>query len=591
MLRRGSQHLGLQMVQFGFFRALRGSRFGVLSVFLGAVAIVVAALLASPAPVAQAHEGHDHGPAEVATGPVAPRVSAHSDVYELIGILRGDRLVIYLDRFASNEPVTTADIAVTIGDAAEAVNSEWTAEGTYTLVSPRFRTAGQIELVFSITGETGDDLIAGTLTVPPDAAAASGVSMIGTLRTWLTSLVSPVWQLVLLAAATAALALYGGYFLLRRYFVQAAAMALMAVAGVGLLFERARGHGGDNDARPTATSASAVDSPRRLSDGHVFVPKPTQRLLDVRTEQLSPQSAQRAVNLIGRVIADPNSTSLVQSINGGRVMAPAAGLPRIGQAVKKGDLLARIEPTLPQADRTTILEKLGEVEQLISVAEARLRRTRILVEKLVVAQSQLIDAEAELEGLRRRRQVLLEIRVEPEALRAPTSGVIASARVVPGQVVQAQDVLFQIVDPANLWVEALVYGEIDPAALGHATATAPGRPPLDLRFQGFSHALQQHASVVQFVVENPPANLSIGLPVNVIARSGEPLTALIVPKDAVVRSANGEAIVWRHEEAELFEPRPVRVAPFDAARVIIAAGVTKGDRVVVRASDLVNQVR
>ena len=323
----------------------------------------------------------------------------------------------------------------------------------------------------------------------------------------------------------------------------------------------------------------------------MFVPKPTQRLLDVRTEQVVPQEAQRAVSLIGRVIADPNSTSLVQSINGGRVMAPDGGLPRIGQAVKKGDLLARVEPTLPQADRTTILEKLGEVEQLISVAEARLRRIRVLVEKQVAPQSQLVDAEVELEGLRRRRQVLHEIRVEPEALRAPTSGVIAAARVVPGQVVQGQDVLFQIVDPSNLWVEALVYGELDPATLGHATATIPGRPPLTLRFQGFSHALQQHASVVQFVVENPPPNLAIGMPVNVIARSGDPVTALIVQKDAIVRSANGEAMVWRHEQAELFEPRPVRTTPFDATRVIIAAGVSKGDRVVVRASDLVNQVR
>jgi cobalt-zinc-cadmium efflux system membrane fusion protein len=281
----------------------------------------------------------------------------------------------------------------------------------------------------------------------------------------------------------------------------------------------------------------------------------------------------------------------VQSINGGRVMAPKAGLPRIGQKVKKGDLLARIEPTLPQADRTTILEKLGEVEQLIAIAEARLRRTRILVEKKVAPESQLVDAEAEMEGLRKRRQVLLEIRVEPEALRAQTSGVIAAARVVPGQVVQAQDVLFQIVDPQSLWVEALVYGEIDPAALGKATATAPGRPPLKLRFQGFSHALQQHASVVQFVVENSPPNLSIGLPVNVIAANGAPVTAMIVPKDAVVRSTNGEAVVWRHEQAELFEPRPVRTTPFDATRVIIAAGVAKGDRVVVRASELVNQVR
>ena len=418
------------------------------------------ALLAPLMLAALAHEGHDHGPSESVTGPLAPRVSARSDTYELVGILRGERLVIYLDRFASNEPVTTADIAVTIGDATEAVNAERAAEGTYALTSPRFKTAGQIELVFSITGETGEDLLAGMLKVPQEAAAATpGASTIGTLRTWLRSLVAPIWQIVLLAAATAGLALYGGYFLLRRRFVQAAAMALMAVAAVGLLFETARGHGGE---RPAAASksASVVDLPRRLPDGHVFVPKPTQRLLDVRTEQLSPQSAQRAVSLIGRVIADPNSTSLVQSINGGRVMAPDVGLPRIGQAVKKGDLLARIEPTLPQADRTTILEKLGEVEQLISVAEARLRRIRILVEKQVAPQSQLIDAEVELEGLRRRRQVLLEIRVEPEALHAPTSGVIATARVVPGQVVQAQDVLFQIVDPASLWVEALVYGEM-----------------------------------------------------------------------------------------------------------------------------------
>jgi cobalt-zinc-cadmium efflux system membrane fusion protein len=574
------------MSPFGLFRAFAGSRFSAR-----VAAGIVAALLLTLVPVASAHEGHDHGPPEAAAGTLAPRVATRSEMFQLVGILRGDRLVIYLDRAATNEPVTTADIAVTIGDAADPVNAEWGAEGTYTLTSPQFKTAGPIELVFSITGDAGEDLLAGTLTVPGEGAAAPGGSSIGALRAWLTSLVSPMWQMVLLAIASAGLALYGTYFLLRRYFVQATAFALMAIAGVGLLFETARGAGGDPAARPAAASATIIDSPRRLPDGHVFVPKPTQRLLDLRTEALAPQSAQRAVSLIGRIMADPNSTSLVQSINGGRVMAPDGGLPRIGQAVRKGDLLARIEPTLPQADRTTILEKLGEVEQLIAVAEARLRRIRILVEKKVAPESQLVDAEAEMEGLRKRRQVLLEIRVEPEALRAPTSGVIASARVVPGQVVQAQDVLFQIVDPKSLWVEALVYGEIDPAGLGHATATVPGRPPLKLRFQGFSHALQQHASIVQFVVEDPPPNLAIGLPVNVIAASGEPVTALVVPKDAVVRSANGEAILWRHEEPELFEPRPVRTTPFDATRVIIAAGAVKGDRVVIRASDLVNQVR
>jgi membrane fusion protein, heavy metal efflux system len=306
---------------------------------------------------------------------------------------------------------------------------------------------------------------------------------------------------------------------------------------------------------------------------------------------LEPQSASRAVSLIGRVIPDPNRTSLVQSLNGGRVMAPEAGLPRIGQTVKQGDLLARIEPTVPQADRTTILEKVGEIEQLIAVAEAKIARLRVLVEKQVTAKSQLIDAEAELEGLRRRREVLRQTRVQPEELRAPTSGVIAEARVVPGQVVQAQDVLFQIVDPKSMWVEALAFGDLDPGSLSEATATASGGEPLKLRFQGFSQALRQQATVVQFAIEDPPKNLRIGLPVTVIARRGEPVTAMIVPKDAVVRSTAGETIVWVHEEAEVFGPRPVRIEPFDAAHVIVAAGAVKGDRVVIRAAGLVNQVR
>lgn len=499
-------------------------------------------------PTGFAHEGHDHGPAEnLAAMPIAPRVAVRSDVYELVGILKGDRLVIYLDRVATNEPVTTAKVAVTVGDSTDAVDAEPSADGTYAIGSPRFRRAGQIELVFAVTGESDDDLLAATLTIRPstnETATDSPPSMLGAVRRWLA-------------------ALFG-----MRSEAEDASLA-----------------------QAKATIVPAVDAPRRRPDGHVFAPKPTQRLLEVRTERLEPQSAQRAVNLIGRIIADPNRTSLVQSINGGRVMAPQSGLPRIGQKVGKGDVLASIEPTVPQADRTTILEKQGEVEQLIAVAESRLRRLRLLVEKQAAPQSQVADAEVELEGLRRRQQVLRDIRIEPEILRAQTDGVIASARVVPGQVVQGQDVLFQIVDPASVWVEALVYGDLDPAAVGTATASAPGRAPLTLRFRGFSRALQQHATIVHFAVENPPANLSVGLPVTVNATSGEPITALIVPKESVVRGSNGEQVVWIHEDAELFEPRAVRIAPFDASRVLIAAGVSNGDRVVVRAAGLVNQVR
>ena len=544
-----------------------------------------------------AHEGHDHGPPQAATGgSAAPRIAVHSEAYELVGILKGDQLVIYLDRFASNEPVTAATVAVTIGDAADAVNAQARPDGTYVLTSPRLRTAGPVELIFAITGESGDDLLIGTLLVPQavGGAPAPGSSTSDPWRAWLANALSQTQRMIVLGLATFGFGACGAYLLRKRRFLPGAATTLAAIGALVLLVGTARGHEDHDHAKdkPAAGCRPRVfDSPRRLPDGSVFIPKPTQRLLEVRTKQLAPDTARRAVHLIGRVIADPNRTSLVQSINGGRVIAPEGGLPRIGQAVKKGDLLAQIEPSFPLADRTTIAERVGEVEQLIAVAESKLRRAKLLAEKQVVAQSQVIDAEIELDGLRRRREALHATRAEPEALRAPTSGVIAAARVVPGQVVQAQDILFQIVDPGGVWIEALVYGDIDPAALAEATAATPAGQTLMLRFQGFSPALRHHATAAQFAVENPPKNLGIGRPVTVIATSGEPVTALIVPRDAVVRSANGEAIVWRHVAPERFEPRPVRTAPLDASRVILAAGVSEGDRIVVRAADLVNQVR
>jgi cobalt-zinc-cadmium efflux system membrane fusion protein len=323
----------------------------------------------------------------------------------------------------------------------------------------------------------------------------------------------------------------------------------------------------------------------------VFVPKPSQRLLNVRTTVTTVEEAQRAVNLIGRVIADPNRSGLVQSINGGRIIAPPGGLPRLGQAVQKGDVLALVEQAVPQADRTTISERVGEIEQEIAVAETKLRRARQLAERSAAPVSQVTDVETELEGLRRRREIVRQTRVEHETLRAPIDGTVAAARVVAGQVVSSQDVIFQIVDPKGLWVEALVYGEVDPARVTGASAVAVDGTPLKLTFQGFSRALQQQATVMQFALETPPANLAVGQPVTVVARNGAPVSGIIMPRDAVVRGGNGETVVWRFTDPERFEARPVRTEPFDATRLVIRGGVEPGERVVVRGAELINQIR
>jgi HlyD family secretion protein len=428
---------------------------------------------------------------------------------------------------------------------------------------------GSVEVVFNVTTASGDDLLVGALTLPSDAEPSAADSSIRSLSLWIGSIPWPIGHPIVLILITFGLGALFGHFHRSGRFGPAMATGAAAAGVLAILVVAAlsgNDHGRSGSAARSTMGAGISDAPRRLPDGTAFVAKPTQRLLETRTLATKSETVRPAVNLIGRVIGDPNRTSVVQSIHGGRVIPLEGGIPRIGQSVSKGDVLAQVEPYLPP-------------------------RLRPLAEGNAVPRSQVMDIEAELAGLRLRREAIRNTRTEPELLRAPTDGVITVAKVVPGQVVQPQDMLFQVVDPKAFWVEALVYGTVDASSLAHATAVATGGQTMPLAFRGFSRALQQHASLVHFAVSEPPPDLSIGQPVTVVAKSGAPVTGIVAPREAVVRSGNGEAIVWLHVEPERFDPRLVRTQPFDATRMVVAAGVTEGERVVTRGADLINQIR
>ncbi len=537
--------------------------------------------------IAFAHEGHDHGDDTNAAQISAayPRLNARSDLYEVVAIAKGERLSIFVDDPVTNEPIAGAKLQVTIGDADPRDATEAQA-GEYVVSMPPPKAAGSVEVIFSINAGKGDDLLVNSFTPMPIAAGNSHASATGESRTRFLPVSSRTAVIGTAAALGLLLALL---FLRRRGLTTYAASAAIAVTGLGVgivaLLAAPR------DPAPQVAQQALSDAPRRLPDGTAFAAKPTQRLLDVRTVAAEQQTVRPAFSLIGRVIGDPNRTGIVQSVYGGRVVAIEDRIPRIGQQVKKDEVLLEIEPNLPIADRTTISEKIGEIEQLIAVAETRIRRMRPLADRGALPQGQVNDLEIELEGLRARREVVRNLRAGREVLRAPTDGVITSAKVTPGQVIQPQDVLIQIADPKSLWIEALAYGDVNLSPSVEATAVGSNRQAFPLKYIGSSRALRQHASVIHFAVPEPPADLNIGLPVTVLAQGGEPAKGLILPRDAVVRSANGEQVVWLHVAAEKFEARPVRTLQLDAERLIVAAGLAEGDRVVVRGADLINQIR
>lgn len=116
----------------------------------------------------------DHGagvsaPASTATPTL--RVEATSELFELVGTLQGQQLVIHLDRFASNEPVNDANITVEGGplEATAAVERD----GIYTVPAAALATPGTHPLVFTVRAGEASDLLTGDLVVATPAAAAA----------------------------------------------------------------------------------------------------------------------------------------------------------------------------------------------------------------------------------------------------------------------------------------------------------------------------------------------------------------------------------------------------------------------------------
>lgn len=130
-------------------------------------------LLTLGAPVL-AHEGEDHGPPPAAAVQSSvPRVAAISEEFELVGVVSGANLVVYLDRFATNAPVTGAKLELESG-AVKAVATAASDPGTYTLPLGALASPGKHALVFTVEAGNESDLLSGTLEIAGPPAEAHG---------------------------------------------------------------------------------------------------------------------------------------------------------------------------------------------------------------------------------------------------------------------------------------------------------------------------------------------------------------------------------------------------------------------------------
>ncbi|MDI9335299.1 MAG: HlyD family efflux transporter periplasmic adaptor subunit [Cytophagales bacterium] len=496
---------------------------------------------------------HSHDAPPVGQVEVKPRLAAASDVFELVAVYEKSGLTLYLDAVSGTQAVRAAKIDYESGELKGAATAQ--PNGTYRIALPEKSLNANMPFVFTITAGAQSDLLAGDLVLknsePPLAH-----------RWW-----ESIWNWI------------KGLF----------------------------GHAHAHPETP-ALSSSAVDAPLRQSDGAVFLPKSSQRQLGIATQTAHITESEAVQELTGRVIADPAGSSRVQAAQAGRFELAGLGFPTIGQSVKQGQILGVIRPSVGVIERANQSAQAIDLTSATETARKRLARLEQL--EGTVAQKDIDAARIELQSLTERSKGIRASLTTVETLIAPTSGVISAVNVSLGQVVEAKESLFEIVDPKRLRIEAqvspaLLAGSIQSATASPNAKAGEGQQSYLLKFLGVSRTLQNGTLPMQFAVLNAPATgaagapdgaagaaaLAIGQPMHVFVATGDKLKGIVLPAGAVVKNQKNQSIVWVQHAPESFEPITVNTALLNGVQVLITQGLSAGDRVVVQANSLLNQIR
>lgn len=365
--------------------------------------------------------------------------------------------------------------------------------------------------------------------------------------------------------------------------------SMLAVTGID---RRADAHGGEDHGAPAKPSSSMAADPNATR-----VPIETQFLLGLRTERVKRGALATSLGRIGVAVPRPTSELAVVAPVTGRVFPPDGGFIRLGDEVKKDQLLGTFRPTLGGAEgaqlglsRSDAASRAAATQVRLGFAERELTRRRQL-KGTVVAEKDVQAAEAEVEiaraeVARARADVgMLAGGVGAQRLKSTLDGTVVSGRVSPGAQIAEGTELWRIVDLATLWIEVPI-PEADAARLSGDRAEVTLVTDPTVRFEGKRLAVASlvdpatRTVQVLFEIDNQDRRARVGALVNVALAGSTTLDTIIVPVSALL-DRNGVPTVVVKTGPETFETRTVAVGARSAGVVGITAGIRAGERVVV----------
>jgi RND family efflux transporter MFP subunit len=319
---------------------------------------------------------------------------------------------------------------------------------------------------------------------------------------------------------------------------------------------------------------------------------------EARVQDLTPSAT---INAKIKAVAG-HEAKLTASTAGRLVLASPA--PTLGSQIKKGQVLARIQPTMSAAGNLGALQAdVTAAQAEFTAAQAAKERLERLVATDAVPKRRLDEAVSALEVARARLQAARTLlssyrasaggssRATAGAFRitSPIDGTLVEQNVTEGETVSAGALLFSVIDLDRVWVEGRVFEPDVPKFedAENAWFTVDGRNTVfeiggdTGRLVTLGHVLDSKSRTVPVVyeVQNPGRKIRIGQFAKLSVATGPPSKTLVIPEQALIQDGN-QAIVFVHVSGEAFERRVVSLGARSRGLVEIKGGVQAGERVV-----------
>jgi multidrug efflux system membrane fusion protein len=270
-----------------------------------------------------------------------------------------------------------------------------------------------------------------------------------------------------------------------------------------------------------------------------------------------------------------------------------------GEHVRKGDVLAKIDPRLYQAALDSAKAKKEQDEAQLISARKDLQRSRILVDKFfetkqVVDQQQAkVDQVIAMVDADRATIETAQTNLDYTSVVAPSDGRMGVRLIDPGNIVHPSDsspiVTLTLTQPSAVMFtlsarslndvrDAMASGPVEVTAFSQDNRRTLGKGTLLL----IDNMVDQASATMRLkaMFANEDEQLWPGDFVNARVSLDVLRGALTIPSAAIQTGPDG-IFTWVVGEGDVVQARPITSGPTTDGRTVIKLGLTEGDRVVV----------